>query len=176
MARRVFLALAGPTALGLALTLGAPALSQDSDHPDSALSCRLQAMAPGQRSLDFDKPFAPIVIRFDEAPEATATSTKVSVYDPENLLKGAKARSIHLGPSQVRVLTDIDGPGGILDVVATDFEHPNPASPPFRAERGNWVGSVSLVGPEPYQALGPCYYSHGVALQDDTALVIQMAR
>ena len=154
-------------------SVGTPA-----EHPGSALSCQLQVFQGDQKHIDLKGAFTPFIVRFDEASPATAPAVveRFSIYDPRNLLKSAKPLRVHLLQTSVAVTTDVDGPAGILDFSATNFDQAPGAKGPVRLEKGNWVGAITMIGGPKYRAVGPCYYSRDASLLDDETLVIQKAK
>ena len=159
-----------PLALVLAATAPADAAAA---HPGSALVCRLQVFQDNQRRIDPKGDFAPFVVRFEEAepPQTAAQTERFSIYDPHDLLRGAKPLRVHLLRNSVAVTTDVDGPAGILDFNATDYDHAADKDGPVRREQANWFAGVSLIGgPSPYRAAGPCAYRRDASKLDDETL------
>lgn len=154
-------------------SVGAPAA-----YPSSAVSCQLQAFQGGQNRIDMKGEFAPFIVRFDEVSPATAPSVaeRFSIYDPQNLLRSAKPLRVHLLKTSVAVTTDVDGPAGILDFSATNFDQVPGPNGPVRVKKGNWVGAITMIGGSTYRAVGPCYYSRDASLLDDETLIIQKAK
>lgn len=149
-------------------------------HPDSAISCRLQVFRPGQQAVDPRGAFAPFVLRFNEGtpPAMDGASVRIAVYDPQNLLKGAKPLTTYLGPQVVYLNTSFSGgAAGVMQFVATDAPDPHDRSEPVRPLAGKWKATIRLTdGPGPYEADGDCRYTRGDALVEDEALVVRAER
>ena len=173
--------------MSLLLAMIAVAVSQapdslgETDAPHrfgAALSCQLQHVPEGKK-FNSSGDFSPLIIRFDgdQKSDSISEAGKFYVFDPTHLLREAEPKRLYLKPSHISVTTSLDGPEGILDFTATDFEHAGAPVGTTSQAKGKWFASVALIGnsADRYRALGPCIYSTGVGALSDEVLIMQRA-